>query len=109
MGEKCTIQGLQKLYNPITKKIIISRDFKFLEDQTWNDQDKWTTMYQIYPLAFEQGNATEVEKLRQGFTCLQVPVGDTNQGRHNVDNRSSRREYESTILQKTRSFREIYE
>ena len=66
-------------------------------------------MNQIYPHAFEQGDATEVEKPREGFTCLQFLVEDTNQGRHNVDNPSSSREYESTILQKTRSFRDIYE
>ena len=43
-GEQCMFLGYSeqskayKLYNPITKKDIISIDVKFLEYQSWNDQ-----------------------------------------------------------------------
>jgi hypothetical protein len=42
-SEKCIFIGYSeiskayRLYNPITKKLILSRDVKFLENQFWND------------------------------------------------------------------------
>jgi hypothetical protein len=44
-SEKCIFTGYSetsksyKLYNPITKKLILSRDVKFLENQFWNDSE----------------------------------------------------------------------
>ena len=41
-GEKCIFVGYSneskayKLYNPISKKVIISRDVKFVEDEAWD-------------------------------------------------------------------------
>ena len=29
-----------KLYNPLTKKVIVSRDVQFLEDEAWNQNKK---------------------------------------------------------------------
>jgi hypothetical protein len=43
-GKKCVLLGINehlkayKLFNPITKRIVISRDVVFKEDSTWN----WT-------------------------------------------------------------------
>jgi hypothetical protein len=44
-SEKCIFTGYSetskayRLYNPITKKLILSRDVKFLENQFWNDSE----------------------------------------------------------------------
>jgi hypothetical protein len=44
-SEKCIFTGYSetskayKIYNPITKKLILSRDVKFLENQFWNDSE----------------------------------------------------------------------
>jgi hypothetical protein len=45
ISEKCIFTGYSetykayRLYNPITKKLILSRDVKFLENQIWNDSE----------------------------------------------------------------------
>jgi hypothetical protein len=45
-SEKCIFTGYSetskayRIYNPITKKLILSRDVKFLENQFWNDSEK---------------------------------------------------------------------
>jgi hypothetical protein len=49
-SEKCIFTGYSEtskaymLYNPLTKKLILSRDVQFLENQFWNDSEnqKWT-------------------------------------------------------------------
>jgi hypothetical protein len=44
-SEKCIFTGYSetskayRLYNPITKKLILSRDVKFMENQFWNDSE----------------------------------------------------------------------
>jgi hypothetical protein len=44
-SEKCIFTGYSetskayRLYNPITKKLIFSKDVKFLENQLWNDSE----------------------------------------------------------------------
>jgi hypothetical protein len=44
-SEKCIFIGYSEtskayiLYNPITKKLILSKDVKFLENQFWNDSE----------------------------------------------------------------------
>jgi hypothetical protein len=44
-SEKCIFTGYSetskayRLYNPISKKLILSRDVKFLENQFWNDSE----------------------------------------------------------------------
>lgn len=42
-SERCIFTGYSeqqeayKLYNPVTKKVVVSRDVKFLEDKCWTD------------------------------------------------------------------------
>jgi hypothetical protein len=44
-SEKCIFTGYSetsksyRIYNPITKKLILSKDVKFLENQFWNDSE----------------------------------------------------------------------
>jgi hypothetical protein len=44
-SEKCIFTGYSettkayRLYNPITKKLILSRDVQFLENEFWNDSE----------------------------------------------------------------------
>ena len=44
-SEKCIFTGYSetskayRIYNPITKKLILSRDVQFLENQFWNDSE----------------------------------------------------------------------
>jgi hypothetical protein len=44
-SEKCIFTGYSetskayRLYNPITKKLILSRDVQFMENQFWNDSE----------------------------------------------------------------------
>lgn len=66
-GEKCIFVGYSeqskayKLDNPITKKLIISRDVEFVEEEAWDDSiDKTTTVAASVPQENEE-NETQVE------------------------------------------------
>ncbi|KAG6388778.1 hypothetical protein SASPL_150214 [Salvia splendens] len=62
-----------KLYNPLTKKVIISRDVVFEEDQTWSWEDKKAaSSLEIVP--DHQEDASEVEE-PDSPTSSQGPVG----------------------------------
>ncbi|KAK9941415.1 hypothetical protein M0R45_018018 [Rubus argutus] len=58
-GEKCVFLGVSeqskayKLFNPITKKIVVSRDVIFDEESTWNWSEKATRQQQI-PVSFDE-------------------------------------------------------
>ncbi|KAG6382398.1 hypothetical protein SASPL_157928 [Salvia splendens] len=78
-GEKCIFVGYgdrvmgYKLYNPLTKKVIISRDVVFEEDQTRNWEDKKVaSSSEIVP--DQQEDAREVEE-PDSPTSSQGPVG----------------------------------
>ncbi|KAG6405608.1 hypothetical protein SASPL_133200 [Salvia splendens] len=78
-GEKCIFVGYgdrvmgYKLYNPLTKKVIISRDVVFEEDQTWSWEDKKAaSSSEIVP--DQQEDAREVEE-PDSPTSSQGPVG----------------------------------
>lgn len=38
------------LYNPITKKLIVSRDMKFQEDKSWDNQRSEILVEQIHSI-----------------------------------------------------------
>ena len=59
------------MYNPITKKTIVSRDVKFLEDKSWYEQDNGTTQGQPTPHSFESAN---VDQPREILSRLEVPI-----------------------------------
>ncbi|KAG6425054.1 hypothetical protein SASPL_115477 [Salvia splendens] len=78
-GEKCIFVGYgdrvmgYKLYNPLTKKMIISRDVVFEEAQTWSWEDKKVaSSSEIVP--DQQEDAREVEE-PDSPTSSQGPVG----------------------------------
>ena len=61
-GEKCVFLGINehlkayKLFNPITKRIVISRDVVFKEDSTWNWTEQSANQQQI-PVLFDEKKA----------------------------------------------------
>ena len=60
-GVKCIFLGINdskayKLLNPITKKIVISRDVVFKEDSTWNWSEQSANQQQI-PVLFDENEA----------------------------------------------------
>jgi hypothetical protein len=61
-GVKCIFLGISehskayKLLNPITKKIVISRDVVFKEDNTWNWSEQSANQQQI-PVLFDENEA----------------------------------------------------
>ncbi|KAG6389899.1 hypothetical protein SASPL_151374 [Salvia splendens] len=78
-GEKCIFMGYgdrvmgYKLYNPLTKKVIISRDVVFEEAQTWSWEDKKVASSSEI-VHDQQEDAREVEE-PDSPTSSQGPVG----------------------------------
>ncbi|KAG6432525.1 hypothetical protein SASPL_104104 [Salvia splendens] len=78
-GEKCIFVGYgdrvmgYKLYNPLTKKVIISRDVVFEEAQTWSWEDKKVASSSEI-VHDQQEDAREVEE-PDSPTSSQGPVG----------------------------------
>lgn len=112
-SEKCIFVGYSdaskayKLYNPITKKTIVSRDVKFIEDKSWYEQDNGTTQGQPTPHSFE---STNVDQPRERLPRLEVPIpAEENQGQQ-VHSPSST-DLDPTLAQlgnqKTRTLRNI--
>jgi hypothetical protein len=66
-SEKCIFTSYSetskayRLYNPITKKLILSRDVKFLENQFWNDSEN-QQMDSQNPLLPSSENAENLEQ-----------------------------------------------
>ena len=85
ISEKCIFVGYSaqsktyKLYNPITKKEIISRDVKFIKDQSWNDQVDGTNRNQQFPHAFKPMENSKYQETTQRFPRLQVQGKSSNQ------------------------------
>ena len=61
-SEKCILIGYSdaskpyKLYNPIIKKTIVFRDVKFIEDNSWYEQDNGKNQGQPTSHSFESTN-----------------------------------------------------
>jgi hypothetical protein len=75
-SEKCIFTGYSetskayRLYNPITKKLILSRDVQFLENQLWNDSEN-QHMESQNPLLPSSEN---VENSEQKVTQTILPI-----------------------------------
>jgi hypothetical protein len=100
------------LYNPITKKLIVSRDAKFQEDKSWDNQTSEILVEKIPSIQEDkQVEATRKQASPPKLSRLQVRV----QGEkieHNFSSSSSN-DSDSTVenlrTQRRRSLREIYE
>lgn len=63
-SEKCVFLGVSehskayKLFNPFTKKIVISREVVFDEESMWNWTEKGATQQQV-PMNFDEGAYTQ--------------------------------------------------
>lgn len=102
-----------KLYNPIMKKEIISRDVKFLEDKSWNNKVDAINQNQPFPHAFEPAENSEQQESMQRFPRLQVQGETSNQRGKAPYSTSSNNDSNSTIPslrdQKVKSLKDLYE
>jgi transposase InsO family protein len=94
-SEKCIFTGYSetskayRLYNPITKKLILNRDAKFLENQFWNDSEN-QQMDSQNPLLPSSEN---VENSRQEVPQTTLPrLQVQRQPENSQDNSTSSRE-----------------
>jgi hypothetical protein len=96
-----------RLYNPITKKLILSRDVKFLENQFWNDSEI-QQMDNQNPLLPSSENA---ENSRQQVPQTILPrLQVQRQPENSHDNSTSSREsFSEPQNKKTQSLREIHQ
>jgi hypothetical protein len=112
-SEKCIFIGYSetckayRLYNPITKKLILSRDVKFLENQFWNDSEN-QQMDSQNPLlpSFENTENLEQQVPHTILSRLQVQRQPENSQDNSTSNRESFSEPQN---QRTRSLREIHQ
>ena len=115
-SEKCIFEGYSdaskehKLYSPITKKKIVSRDVKFIEDKSWYEQDNGTTQGQPTPHSFE---LQDVDQPRERLPRLEVPIATRENQVQQVHSPSSSSNSDPTLAQlgnqKTKIIREICE
>ncbi|KAL6286215.1 hypothetical protein ACE6H2_010605 [Prunus campanulata] len=75
-GEKCVFLGISevskayKLFNPVSKKIIISRDVVFDEEKTWNWSDDVSQLQQNIPVNFEDNLEQQPLEQQQPQQCI---------------------------------------
>eukprot|EP01018_Ginkgo_biloba_P027384 Gb_35302 [translate_table: standard] len=75
-GEKCIFIGYSdqskayKLYNPITKEMIISRDIEFIENATWNDNKQLQESTTVGVPIFENESTCETSSLAPSFSPI---------------------------------------
>jgi hypothetical protein len=112
-SEKCIFTGYSEtskaytLYNPITKKLFLSRDVIFLENQFWNDSEN-QQMDSQNPLLPSSENAENSEQQVPQTTLPILQV--QRQPQNSQENSTSRREsFSEPQNQRTRSFREIHQ
>lgn len=82
-GEKCVFLGIRevskayKLFNPLTKKIITSKDVIFDEQNTWN-WSKNCSRQQLLPVFFDGENEEERQQqpLQQQIPIANVPENE---------------------------------
>jgi hypothetical protein len=112
-SDKCIFTGYSetsnsyRLYNPISKKLILSKDVKFLENQLWNEY-KNQQMDSQNPLLSSPKNA---ENLGQPIPQPDLPrLWVQGQPENSQDNSTSSRDSSSKLQnQRTRSLREIHQ
>lgn len=103
-SEKCIFIGYSerskayKLYNPVTKQIVISRDVQFDEDSFFNELEIQKENFQIFPFECEGEEEMQLENNENIFEGGNSPSSPS----------SSSSSYESPI-RKTRSLRELYD
>jgi hypothetical protein len=112
-SDKCIFTGYSetskayRLYTPITKKLILSRDVKFLENQFWNDSENQQMDIQNLLLPSSENTENSEQQVPQTILPrLQVQ----RQPENSQDNSTSSREsFSEPHNQRTRSLREIHQ
>jgi transposase InsO family protein len=112
-SEKCIFTGYSetskayRLYNPISKKLILSRDVKFLENQFWNESENQQMDSQNPLLPSSENTENSGQQVPQpALPRLQVQRRSEN----SQDDSTSSRDSSSDIQnQRTRSLREIHQ
>jgi hypothetical protein len=112
-SEKCIFTGYSetskayRLYNPISKKLILNRDVKFLENQFWNDS-KNQQMDSQNPLLPSSENEENSEQQVPQTILPRLQI--QRQPENSQDNSTSSREsFSEPQNQRTRSLREIHQ
>ena len=135
-GVKCIFIGYSseskayRLYDPIKKKIIISRDVEFLENQSWDDSvdESSSTSSKVPTIEKEEDDisdqqedgATNIDcrqrkKGKQALTCPTIAPTTSRQPRASMQNNSNNNTKNSDptltslLPRKTKSLREIYQ
>jgi hypothetical protein len=112
-SEKCIFTGYSettksyRLYNPISKKLILSRDVKFLENQLWNDSEK-QLMDSQNPLLPSSENEKNLEQQVPQTILPRLQVQrqpENSQG----NSTSSRESFSEPQNQRTQILREIHQ
>ena len=111
-SKKCIFTGYSetskayRLYNPITKKLILSRDVQFLENQFWNDSENQQMDSQNPLLPSSENAENSGQQVPQTILPrLQVQ----RQLENSQDNSTSSREsFSEAHNQRTQSLREIH-
>jgi transposase InsO family protein len=107
-SEKCIFTGYSeqhkayKLYNPITKKVVVSRDVKFMEDKCWGDSASPSAENQ-------QAVSLDLPAPSLILPRLQVQQQEVLPSDSSSSSSSSRDSTPSPPHQRRRSLREIYE
>ncbi|CAL8095191.1 unnamed protein product [Prunus armeniaca] len=79
-GEKCVFLGISedskvyKLFNHVSKKIIISRDVVFDEEKTWNWSDDVSLQQQNIPVNFDDNVEQQPPEQQQPQQCIPAPT-----------------------------------
>jgi hypothetical protein len=112
-SEKCIFTGYSetskayRLYNPITKKLILSRDVQFLENQFWDDSENQQVDSQNPLLPSSENTENSEQPVRQPIPPRMQVQGQTKNSQDSST--SSRESFSEPQNQRTRSLREIHQ
>jgi hypothetical protein len=113
ISEKCIFTGYNetseayRIYNPISKKLILNRDVKFLENQFWNESEN-QQMDSQNPLlpSYENKENSGQQVPQTALPRLQVQRRSENSQDDSTSSRDSSYDIQN---QRTRSLREIHQ
>jgi hypothetical protein len=98
-----------RLYNLVTKKFLVSRDLKFMEDKSWDEMEKNTSHNPSLELD-EHQVPTKLDEHQEPITCLpslQVQ-NESSSSSHNDSSSHSDSDFDHNH-QRMRSLRDIYD
>jgi hypothetical protein len=112
-SEKCIFTGYSetskayRLYNPITKKLILSRDVQFLENQFWDDSENQQVDSQNPLLPSSENTENSEQPVPQPIPPRMQVQGPPDNSQDSSS--SSRESFSEPLNQRTRSLSEIHQ